>query len=128
MFQMNVRSVSSARRLRNQRSRMEFWRGAPDSGPDHRDAGGGEHGVECLAEGGIPVVHHEPDPYPRVVQVHQKIPGLLDYPFLVRVQGGTEDPYPPGGVLDRRQYVRLGSVQQVHDHEVAGQDRLGLGP
>jgi hypothetical protein len=43
------------------------------------------------------------------------------------VQGDSEDADTPGGVLDHRQDVGLGAIEQVGGEEVARQDRLGLG-
>ena len=37
--------------------------------------------------------------HPRIFQVHQQVPGLLHYPRLGRVPGGSEDPDAAGAVL-----------------------------
>ena len=57
---------------------------------------------------------------PGVVEVHQQVPGLLRHPLRRRMEGGTQHADPPGGVLDHRQDVRLGAVEQVDHDEVAG--------
>jgi hypothetical protein len=42
--------------------------------------------------------------------------------------GLAEDPHTPGRALDHRRHVRLGSVQQVHVHDLADKDRPGPRP
>jgi hypothetical protein len=63
-----------------------------------------------------------------IFQVHQEVPGLLHYPRLDRMLGGSEDPDAAGAVLDHGQDVDLRAVEQVGGEEVQRQDSLGLGP
>jgi hypothetical protein len=76
---------------------------------------------------GAVVSDEELEPVGAVFQVHQGIAGRLHRPCGGRVGGGAEDPDPPGGVLDHRQDVGGGAVEQVDGEEVGGEDRLGLG-
>ena len=84
-----------------------------DRGADNPDARGLEHRVECGGDAGVPVVHDELCPCPCVFQVHDQVPGLLNYPRLDRMLGGSEDPDAAGAVLDDGKDVDLGGVEQV---------------
>jgi hypothetical protein len=59
--------------------------------------------------------------------VRHQVASLLGGPFPGGMQGDSADADAPGGVLDHRQDVGLGAVEQVGGKEVARQDRLGLG-
>src|SRR6266436_9018983 len=71
-----------------------------DRRADNPDARSLEHRVECRGEAGVPVVQDELCPCPGVFQVHEQVPGLLNYPRLDRMPGGSEDPDAAGAVLD----------------------------
>ena len=72
-------------------------------------------------------MQHELHPNPRILQVHQEVPGLLDDPRFDRVPGGAEDPDAAGAVLDDGKDVDLGAVEQVSGEEIQRQDPLRLG-
>ena len=65
---------------------------------------------------------------PGILQVHEQVPGLLDYPGLDRVLGGAQDPDAPVAVLDHRKDVHLRAIEQVSGEEVQRQDPLRLRP
>ena len=73
-------------------------------------------------------MQYELHAHPRVFQVHQQVPGLLHYPGLDRMFGGSGDPDAAGAVLDDGQDVDLRAVEQVGGEEVQRQDPLRLGP
>jgi len=73
-------------------------------------------------------MEHELHPHAGILQVHEQVPGLLDYPRLDRVLRGAKDPDPAGAVLDRGQDVDPGPVEQVGGEEVQRQDPLRLRP
>jgi len=81
----------------------------PGSGPNP-DASGLEDGVERGGEAGVPVVQDELCPCPGVFQVHEQVPGLLHYPRLDRMLGGSEDPDAAGAVFDDGKDVDLRAV------------------
>jgi hypothetical protein len=62
-----------------------------------------------------------------LAEVHHNVASLLGSPFPGWMQGDSEDADAPGGVLDRRQDIGLGAIEQVGGEEVTCQDRLGLG-
>ena len=62
-----------------------------------------------------------------LAEVHHQVASLLGGPFPGWMQCDSEDADPPGGVLDHRQDIGLGAVEQVGGKEVARQDRLSLG-
>src|SRR6266705_332650 len=64
-----------------------LYRGAKDP-----DASGLEDGIERGGEAGVPVMQDEFHAHPCVFQVHEQVPGLLHYPGLDRVLGGSEVP------------------------------------
>jgi hypothetical protein len=66
--------------------------------------------------------------HPCIAQVHQEVPGLLHYPRLNRVPGGSEDPDAAGAVLDDGQDVDRRAIEQVGGEEVQRQDPLCLRP
>jgi len=76
--------------------------------PDARSL---EHRVECGGEAGVPVVQDELCPCPGVFQVNEQVPGLLHYPRLDRMLGGSEDP-DAGGVLDDGKDVDLRAARR----------------
>jgi hypothetical protein len=86
-----------------------FIRGAW-TGADNPGASGLEHGVERGGEAGVPVMQHELHAHPRIVQVHQQVPGLLHYPRLNRMPGGSEDPDAASAMFDGGQDVDLRAV------------------
>src|SRR5258706_13054080 len=59
---------------------------------------------------------------------HEPVPGLLHYPRLDRMLGGSEEPDAAGAVLDDGKDVDLRAVEQVGGEEVQRQDPLRLGP
>jgi hypothetical protein len=65
---------------------------------------------------------------PCVFQVHEQVPGLLHYPRLHRMLGGSEDPDAAGAVLDDGKDGDLGAVEQGGGEEVQRQDPRRLGP
>src|SRR5216684_799546 len=74
-----------------------------DSGADDPDTSGLEDGVERGGEAGVPVMQGELHAHPRIVQVHQEVPGLLHYPGLDRALRGAQHPDPASTVLDHGQ-------------------------
>jgi hypothetical protein len=66
--------------------------------------------------------------HPRIVQVHQEVPGLLHYPGLGRVLRGAQHPDPASTVLDHGQDMNFRAVEQVSGEEVQRQDPLCLRP
>ncbi len=127
MFQIKVRSVSSARRLRNQRSMSAFIRGAftalritlmPASVRTWSKAAQNEASRSWIGNlARMPVSSRS----------MTRFRGLLYDPVRHGVRGGAEHTYAPAGVFDHCQDVDLGAVEQVDHDEVGGQDRLGLG-
>ena len=91
------------------------------------DPGIGEDRVErgCVVRAAV--ADHELDPLCLLTEVHRQVASLLGGPFPGWMQCDSEDADPPGGVLDHRQDIGLGAVEQAGGEEVAGQDRLGLG-
>jgi hypothetical protein len=67
---------------------------------DYPGASGTEDLIERGGEAGVPVMQDELHPRPGILQVHERVPGLLDHPRLDRVLGGSEDAYPAGAVLN----------------------------
>ena len=102
--------------------------GRLNSGADHPGARGLEDGVERRGEAGVPVMQDELHARLCIFQVHQEVPGLLHYPRLDRMPGGSKDPDAAGAVLDGGQDVDRRAVEQAGGEEVQRQDRLGLGP
>jgi hypothetical protein len=70
------------------------------------------------AEGGVAAVQDELCPCPGVFQVHEQVPGVLDYPRLDRMPGGSEDSDAAGAVLDDGQDVDLRAVEQAGGEEI----------
>src|SRR5258707_12788597 len=57
-------------------------------------------GIGSADTPGRSVVQDELCPCPGVFQVHEQVPGLLHYPRLDRMLGGSEDPDAAGALLD----------------------------
>lgn len=125
-FQISVRSSSSRRQPTDPpfHDRVRPW-GSNGTSQD-LDPAGGEHRIPGRSELRIPIAQQELHAVRVSVEVDQQVPGLLGHPAVVRVRGHAKDPDPSGGVLDDRQDVGRGAVEQVHVEEVDGQDRCGL--
>ena len=61
-----------------------------------------------------------------LVEVHQKVAGVLDEPGAGWVGGDAEDVHPASGVLDGEERVEREQGGGVEVEQVAGQDRVRL--
>jgi hypothetical protein len=104
--------------------RVHAW--GLDGRGDDLDVGGPGHGIERRDELWPAIPHEELEPICVVFEVHQGVAGHLDGPLSGGVAGGAEDPDPPGGMLDHREDVGGGAVEQVDGEEAGGEDRFGL--
>jgi hypothetical protein len=73
-------------------------------------------------------MQHELHPRPGIIQVHEQVPGLLDYPLLDRVLRSAQDPDPAGAMLDHGKDIDLAAVEQISGKEIQRQDPLRLRP
>ena len=86
-----------------------------------------EDGVEQAGELAVAVPDQEPRPASGVLEVHDEVPRGLGDPGGSGMRGCAEDPDPPGGVLDDRQYGQARAGQGDGLEEVAGEQGIGLG-
>src|SRR5689334_5547946 len=63
-----------------------------DGGADDPGARSAEDLTERGGEAGVPVMNHELHSRPGILQVHERVPCLLDHPRLDRVPRGTQEP------------------------------------
>ena len=63
-----------------------------------------------------------------VVEVHEQVAGLLGHPGAGGMRGDPEDVHPAAGVLDDEERVEPVQGDRVEVEQVAGEDRVGLGP
>ena len=63
-----------------------------------------------------------------VVEVHEQVAGLLGQPGAGGVGGDAEDVHAAGGVLDDEERVQPVQGDGVEVEQVAGEDRVRLGP
>jgi hypothetical protein len=126
-FQTRVRSNSSWRHLRTQRSMIESMRGVwmplsttliPASAST----------ASNNAELAIPVADEVPGLGAGIFEVHDEIPRHLCHPGSGRMGGGSQDPDPAGGVLDHGKDVHPRSTHRDRFQEVTGQQGIGLRP
>ena len=106
--------------------RVRPW--CPHRRLDDLDVDGGEDGVEGRGELGVPVADEEPEAAVGVVEVHEQVAGLLGQPGPGGVGGDAEDVYAAGGVLDDEERVEPVQGDGVEVEQVAGKDRVRLGP
>jgi hypothetical protein len=74
------------------------------------------------------VPDQEPEPAPGVVEIHAEVSCLLGQPGSGGVGGDPEDVHPAGGVLDDEEDVEPAQGDGVEVEQVAGENRMGLGP
>jgi hypothetical protein len=84
--------------------------------------------VEPSVELRVPVPDEEPDGARPSVEVQGEVPGLLGNPRRVRVRRYGTQVDPPAAELDGYQDVERPEPGGLDGEEVAGDDRVGLGP
>jgi hypothetical protein len=84
-----------------------------NGGADNPDASGLEDFIECGGELASRSCSTNFTPRPRILQVHQEVPGLLDDPRPERVLRGAEDPDPARAMLDDGKDIDLGAGEQA---------------
>ena len=110
------------------RSAIALARGARTGVLMMRTSIGGEDGVERGGELGVAVADQEPEAAAGVVEVHEQVAGLLGQPGAGGMRGDAEDVHPAGGVLDDEERVQPVQGDGVEVEQVAGEDRVRLGP
>ena len=118
--------MHSARAVRIHRSANALDRGFA-AGWDGGCAVAGEDGVECGGELAVPVADEEPEAPSSVLEVHEQVAGELGDPCAGRAGGDTQDVDAPGRDLHDEEDVEALEEDGVHVHEVAGEQRVGLG-
>jgi hypothetical protein len=96
--------------------------------PDDADADRGEYGVERGGGLGVAVPDQEPVPAPGVVEIHAEVSCLLGQPGSGGVGSDPEDVHAACGVLDDEEDVEPAQGDGVEVEQVAGENRMGLGP
>jgi len=89
---------------------------------------GGEDRIEGGAELGVAVADEEQEAAVGVVEVHERVAGLLGEPGAGGVGSDAEDVHAAGGVLDDEDRVQPVHGDRVEVKQVAGQDRMCLRP
>ena len=82
----------------------------------------------AVAELGVAVPDEEPEAAAGVVEVHEQVAGLLGQPGAGGMGGDAEDVHAAGGVLDDEERVQPAQGDGLEVEQVAGQDRVRLGP
>jgi hypothetical protein len=124
---ISIRSSNSRRSVPTHRSATRVGLRCLRRRQQDSDALAGEQGVESAAELGVSVPDQEPNAGGPVGQVHHQVASLLGNPLAGGVGRDAQQMNPPGGELDREQYIQPGEQQRVHGEEVGGQHEVGLG-
>lgn len=85
-----------------------------------------EHVGEHAGELAVAIPDQEPRPVPGALKIHDQVPRGLGNPGCGGMRSRTQDPDPPGGVLDDRQHVQPCTGQRGGLEEVARNQRLSL--
>jgi hypothetical protein len=87
----------------------------------------GEDGVERGGELAVPVTDQEPEAPSPLLEIHEQVAGELGDPYACRACGDTQDVNAPGGDLHDEEDVETSEEDGLYVHEVAGEQRVGLG-
>jgi hypothetical protein len=77
-------------------------------------------GVEGGGERGVAIADEKPEPPPGVVEVHDRVAGLLGQPRAGRLGGDGEQVHATGGVLDDEERIQSAQGDGLDVEQVAG--------
>src|SRR5258706_13436256 len=124
---MGIRSVHSRRTVPTHPSANAFARGACGGVLITLMPALANTASKAAVNFRIPIVQQEPQPGGALIEVHEKVPGLLGYPGAGWMRGHPDDVDLAGGGLEEEQHVDPLEEHGVDGEEVAGQDRVRLG-